>query len=132
MGYQESYVTTGDPENFDLLIQQIRAKGELRWKKEKYILAVRIITINRDIDNNFFSQKKDISPQNFPTGTKFIYIVGERQYQRSLELMFDSPLPPNTCIIPIEAMPSARIFDIDSGYASHKEFIYTGTKIQYP
>jgi hypothetical protein len=112
MGYQESYVTTEDPQKFDALIEQVRAKGLGYWDGALFLRPVEIIELKKPIDAGH---------RKFPAGMRFIYVVGDRTYQRTSEV-FEAKSTGDVEVIFTELMPSKDIFDKQLGLAKHEPF----------
>jgi len=118
VGYQESYVTTVDPEKFDSLVEDLLARGQLYWGEKRLLEPVEIIELQKPVT---------IPGQTFPPGSRFVYVVGERQYQRSKET-FESKRSGDVIIYWTETFPSEKIFDETSGFALRKPFPWGDSK----
>lgn len=70
MGYQESYVTAKTKQQFNMIVNRIRALGE-EFYTQHGTYPVEIITFNEDLDV-------------FQKGQKAIYFTGERYLQNGL------------------------------------------------
>ncbi|AJF08200.1 hypothetical protein [Geoalkalibacter subterraneus] len=112
MGYQESYVTTVDPQKFDSLVEDILARGQDFWRDERFLNAVEIIEIQKTVT---------AGGHTFPPGSRFVYVVGERQYQRSTDT-FESERSGDVVIYWTEMFPSEEIFEENSEFARHEPF----------
>jgi hypothetical protein len=115
MGYQESYVTING--NVEELITLIQKLGKDHFE-ERFIEPVRIITLQHNITSK--DEKYNVE-YHFNKGSKFIYVVGERSGQRSINNMFGDRCAEDIEIYFTEYFPSERIF-AEEGFALHEEF----------
>jgi len=123
MGYQESYVTING--KVDELISIIQKLGKSHFE---YTMAepVSIITLQQSISGDLDMMCHPEQKYKFNKGDKFIYFIGERSGQRSVNCMFGillDELLNNISIIFTECFPSDRIFT-EEGFALHEEFIW--------
>lgn len=95
MGYQESYLTTTNQNDFNVLIDYVKNLGK-EYFEERDVKFVVVITLKKDII--------------FPKGTQFIYLVGDRYYQRNIDELFDNKSPVQVFSCYAENLPSEKIF----------------------
>jgi hypothetical protein len=69
MGYQESFVTTDNKEDFNKLVERVRQLGEEHYNDWGAYIPV-IITL-----------KQDLKRLSFKAGTQFLYVAGDRAVQ---------------------------------------------------
>lgn len=80
MGHQESFLHCAD---FDYLVEKVQGLGK-QWFDERWVNVVEIVTLDKDLK---FSLEQMCHPEikrSYPKGTKFLWITGDRGYQRSL------------------------------------------------
>lgn len=125
MGYQESYVRMKDRNKFDDLVNLIRQVGR-DYYEENGAEPVEIITLNKAIQGDLSYMCRPYEKYNFPVGEKFIYFVGERYLQRSVDRLLEDINIEGVEIYFTECFPSDKIFEGNKGniYATHKEFMW--------
>lgn len=123
MGYQESYVRIKDKNKFDKLVNIIREIGK-EYYEENMAEPVEIITLNKAIEGDLDYMCRPEERYYFPKGEKFIYFVGERYLQRSVELLLNGIDIDGVEIYFTECFPSRKIFTRKkvNEYATHEEF----------
>jgi hypothetical protein len=122
MGYQESYVTVYNQSDFDKLVSLVNEIGEEYY--EKYSCKpVRIITLNQTIKGNLSEMCQPEIEYEFGKGFKFIYFVGERGLQRTIDKLFNGKGEElDIDIFFTECFPSKEIFDKQKPIAEHEPF----------
>jgi hypothetical protein len=80
MGYQESFVWCDD---FDWLINKVNELGE-NWFEERFVDVVEVVTLRDGLKFNLEQMCKPKINKEFQAGTKFLWIVGDRSYQRCI------------------------------------------------
>lgn len=120
MGYQESYIKTYEPRNFDKLVKIIQSNGREAFDMHR---PVEIITLLKPIETEF---------GEFDKGEQFIYVVGERYGQRNPLNFFeycenvDKDVMDDMDIYFTEYFPSNDIFENNevTKIALHEEFVW--------
>ncbi|MFT8349237.1 hypothetical protein [Clostridium saccharoperbutylacetonicum] len=124
MGYQESYVRVKNKDDFNKLIEVIRKIGK-NYYQEGGAYPVEIITLKQPIQGNLEYMCKPNSEYKFEKDEKFIYFVGERNLQRSIQNLLNNETIEGVEIYFTECFPSDKIFEErDNEYAIHEEFIW--------
>ena len=108
MGYQESFITTTNKNNFDDFIDRIKAIGEGYYINNGCQPSF-IVTIKQNVHGVY--EKRIKLKQN----NKYVYFTGERHLQRSPYTILNigdlDPLPFNLDIIFCEDIGGSVIFD---------------------
>ena len=73
MGYQESLITTQNPEDFDKLVKRVKELGESFYSEYGCSVPF-VITLKKKIDISY-------EPFAYEKGTSFLYAAGDRALQ---------------------------------------------------
>jgi hypothetical protein len=71
MGYQESFMTTTNRGEFDLILETVMKAYEAEWFEEVGAFPESIIVLKEEVEGH-------------PIGTRFLYVAGERSGQRNV------------------------------------------------
>lgn len=115
MGYQESLIRTTD-EDIQYLIDKIKELGK-QWFDDKDVEPKTIVTLKKGMIIECIFDLWGLPytvKTRFDKGTKFICFAGERQYQRSINLLLGDNLKRDIQLIFMENLPGEEMFKPNS------------------
>lgn len=80
MGYQESFITSKD---FDWLVDKVNRLGKQHFE-DRFVSVVEMVTLDKPLTFNLEMMCQPEIEINCPEGMQFLWVCGERQYQRRL------------------------------------------------
>lgn len=80
MGHQESFLYCKD---FDCLVDKVNVLGE-EWFNDRFVDVVETVTLDNDLEFDLGYMGRPNEEKSFKEGTKFLWVSGDRGYQRRL------------------------------------------------